>query len=219
VASLAEMHRVGSIVDALAQQLKVELEGMEQAAANWLHGMNAYDRQAVRGYYTALWLWNRLDQDRWQKAKIALRQQRRAQSTLEVDHIVSWNLWRTKLAAHRAEMETGGAPEQSVIEELIELNAKVNDLGNCMLLEKNFNISKSNRPLKEFLQGVYEFKEGKWTIEEWARALDLGIPLVDSGEAPIEELGELVAARTQKMRSDLEQFVRGTRSRVDVSAD
>src|ERR1700731_4607532 len=78
------------------------------------------------------------------------------------------------------------------IEELIELNAKVNDLGNCMLLEKNFNISKSNRPLKEFLQGVYEFKEGKWTIEEWARALDLGIPLVDSGEAPIEELGELV---------------------------
>ena len=54
-----------------------------------------------------------------------------------------------------------------------------------MLLEKNFNISKSNRPLKEFLEGVYEFKEGKLTIEEWATALDLKMSQIDSANTPI----------------------------------
>ena len=85
-----------------------------------------------------------------------------------------------------------------------------------MLLEKNFNISKSNRPPKEFLEGVYEFKEGKLTIEEWATALDLKMSQIDSANTPIEVLRSLFADRTQKIRADLEQFVRGIKVRIDL---
>ncbi len=85
-------------------------------------------------------------------------------------------------------------------------------------MEKNFNISKNNLPLKEFLEGVHEFKEGSWKIEEWASALDLEMSQVDSGPASIEKLNEVAAARTKRIQNDLEQFVRGTKTRIDVVA-
>jgi hypothetical protein len=96
---------------------------------------------------------------------------------------------------------------------------RVNELGNCMLLEKNFNISKSNRALKEFLLGVHEFKEGVLTIEEWAAALDLQMPQVDSATTAVDVLGSLFADRTQKIRGDLEQFARGMKARIDLQAN
>jgi hypothetical protein len=92
----------------------------------------------------------------------------------------------------------------------------MNDLGNCMLLEKNFNISKSNKPLKEFLEGVHEFKEGECTIESWATALDLEMPQVDSSDTPIASLLDLFTQRTQKIKRDLEEFVRGKAARTDI---
>ena len=70
----------------------------------------------------------------------------------------------------------------------------MNELGNCILLEKNFNISKSNRSLKDFLEGVHEFREGKWKIEEWANALSLEMPQVDSDDVSLEKLSELIAS-------------------------
>ena len=92
----------------------------------------------------------------------------------------------------------------------------VNELGNCMLLEKNFNISKSNKPLKKFLEQVHEFKDGQTKIEEWATALELTMPQVDSANTAADVLRTLFAERTKKIRGDLEQFVRGTKARIDV---
>ncbi len=88
-----------------------------------------------------------------------------------------------------------------------------------MLLEKNFNISKSNRPLKDFLEGVHEFKTGVLTIAEWAQALDLEMPQVDFATTTVEVLRGLFAERTRKVRADLEQFIRGTKERVDLVAE
>ncbi|HEX4079717.1 MAG TPA: hypothetical protein VHX61_12685 [Rhizomicrobium sp.] len=85
-----------------------------------------------------------------------------------------------------------------------------------MLLEKNFNILKSNFPLKDFLEGAYEFKSGKLTICAWGAALDLDMALVDSADTPIELLCALFDTRSQKIRGDLERFVRGTTARVDL---
>jgi hypothetical protein len=86
-----------------------------------------------------------------------------------------------------------------------------------MLLEKNFNISKSNKSLKDFLEGVHEFKEGTFTIEEWAAALDLKMPQVDSANTAVAVLRSLFTERTQTIRADLEQFVRGMKARIDIS--
>ena len=184
--------------------MEVNLKEIEQAAVNFLSTMNADDRQQVRSYYTALWLWNRLDKPRWNSAKLVLRQKRRRKNSIEVDHIVACALWQTKLAAlsKKTLLATDVEPQSAE-----ELAPRVNEIGNCMLLEKNFNISKSNGTLKNFLDDVYEFKDKKLKLEDWAAALDLDMAQVDSSGTPVDRLQELFSARTQKIRSDLEKFI------------
>lgn len=212
---LAKAPDVLNAIVELKQQLETEVKALEQAAVNGVMAINADDRQQVRGYYTALWLWNRLEENRWKKAKLALRQESRRRNSLEVDHIVAWDLWQSKLETLKAGAQLGDA----VTEKIDELSPMVNELGNCMLLEKNFNISKSNKPLKQFLEGVHEFKAGTVTVEEWATALDLKMSQVDSANTAVDVLRELFTDRTQKIRDDLEQFVRGTVARIDLEPD
>ncbi len=213
--ALEQKPDVAGVIGILSQQLQSEIKEIEQAAVNGLATMNADDRQQVRSYYTALWLWNRLEPDRWEKAKLALRQKSRRQNSLDVDHIVAWDLWQSKLNALQAQPPADGVASEQV--DVGESGPRVNELGNCMLLEKNFNISKSNRSLKEFLEGVHEFKEGTFTLEEWATALDLKMPQVDSATTSVGVLRSLFTERTQKIRADLEQFIRGMKARIDVS--
>jgi hypothetical protein len=133
---------------------------------------------------------------------------------LEVDHIVAWDLWQSKLSTAPPLSEPGGAPSEGP--DTDDLATRCNEIGNCMLLEKNFNISKSNKSLKEFLEGVHEFKEGELLIDDWGRALDLEMAQVDSADTPVETLDDLFINRSQKIRDDLEQFIRGTKSRIDL---
>jgi hypothetical protein len=202
---------------ALSQQVQSELRDIEQDAVNGLVAMNADDRQQVRIYYTALWLWNRLEKQRWKMAKLALRQESRRQISLEVDHVVAWDLWKSKVNALQAQPPKDGETLQQLHAE--ELGARVNELGNCMLLEKNFNIVKSNKPLKEFLEGVHEFRDGTLTIDQWASGLNLEGPQIDSAHSTVEVLRQLFVERTQRIRGDLEQFVRGTKARIDLHLD
>lgn len=211
VHALSTKADVAGAVAELNQRLESEVRDIEQEAVNGLKTINAHDRQQVRSYYTALWLWNRLDGDRWKMAKVALREKSRRSDSLEVDHIVACGLWESKLDMVKA----GAASGDAVAQKVEELTPLVNELGNCMLLEKNFNISKSKHPLKVFLENVYEFKENKLTVEDWATALDLKMPQVDSANTTVEDLAEFFAKRTEKIRGDLEQFVRGTKVRVD----
>jgi uncharacterized protein DUF262 len=206
---VADMHDVASAVDRLTGQMEADLKEIEQAAVSFLSTMNADDRQQVRSYYTALWLWNRLEKSRWDAAKLALRQKSRRQSSIEVDHIVAFNLWQSKLA----QSETGGEPDGAPID---ELSSKINELGNCMLLEKNFNISKSKATLKSFLDGVYEFAEKKLELPDWAAAMDLDMAQVDCAATPIDRLQALFSARSQMIRNDLEKFIRGSKDRCDL---
>jgi hypothetical protein len=210
--ALAKMPDTATTIAALTQHLDSEVKDIERSAVNGLMAINADDRHQVRGYYTALWLWNRLEQNRWEKAKLALRQDGRRRNSLEVDHIVAWNLWQSKIDT----LKGMSPPGDAVVENIEELAPVVNELGNCMLLEKNFNISKSNKPLQQFLENIHEFKVGTITVDEWAAALDMKMPQVDSANSAVEVLRELFAERTQKIRADLEQFIRGTKARIDL---
>jgi hypothetical protein len=70
--------------------------------------------------------------------------------------------------------------------------------------------------LKQFLEGVHESKAGTVTVEQCAPALDLKMPQVDSANTAIDILRPLFAERTQKISGDLEQFIRGTKLRIDL---
>jgi hypothetical protein len=197
---LATKPDVASAIAELKQCLELEIKNIESAAVEGLRGINAEDRQDVRTYYTALWIWNRMERERWEMAKVALRQESRSKNRCEVDHIVAYHLWQSKLKAIGEKSATSTAITDSTLADANnqELTNAVNELGNCMLLEKNFNISKSNKPLKQFLEGVHEFKTGELTIQEWAKALHLEISQVDSSKTTVEAFATLLQTVLKK---------------------
>jgi hypothetical protein len=127
--AMAEKPDVASAVDALASQMETDLKEIEQTAVNFLLTMNADDRQQVRTYYTALWLWNRLDKTRWDSAKLALREKSRRKNSIEVDHIVACDLWDYKLAALPDTPPAIVGEQQGL--QIGDLRPRVNELGNC----------------------------------------------------------------------------------------
>jgi hypothetical protein len=133
-----------------------------------------------------------------------------------VDHIVACDLWDYKLASLPDTPPAIDGEQQGL--QINDLRPRVNELGNCMLLEKNFNISKSNSTLKSFLDGVHEFKDKRLELADWAEALDLDMAQVDCSTTPAETLQKLFSARSQKIRSDLERFIRGASNRIDLDA-
>jgi hypothetical protein len=197
-----------AVVACLSQHVRAELESMQSEAIGGIARLAAEDRSEVRQYYTALWIWNRLDQMRWGKAQLALREGGRRANSIEVDHVVAFHTWQAKLNASAQSEQSQADPDA--------FEARVNELGNCMLLEKNFNISKGKGSLKSFLAGVHEFKDGRMTVEEWARDMDIDASLLDATDAEVPALSDLIAARTLRIRTELDEFIRGTKKRVDA---
>ena len=211
VAGLSDVPHGSTAIHRLQQHLELEVHGLEKGAVEYINTLRAADRKQVRNYYSALWIWNRLEMSRWANAKLALREKRRKPSTLHVDHVVAWGLWRKKLQnQEEVSLEPQAIPNPEEQEQI------VNSIGNCLLLEKNFNISKSDKPLNSFLNNVHEFKTGQLAVDNWAAALDLNMAQVDSAATPATDLASLFASRAEKIRSNLVEFVRGSKARIDL---
>jgi hypothetical protein len=56
-------------------------------------------------------------------------------------------------------------------ESQVDARAFVNLLGNCSLLEKSFNISKSDEPMWNFMEEVLEFQNDPTKRAKWESAL------------------------------------------------
>ncbi|HEX5430450.1 MAG TPA: hypothetical protein VFW83_00680 [Bryobacteraceae bacterium] len=94
--------------------------------------------------------------------------------------------------------------------------AHVNRLGNCALLEKNFNISKSNKGLKDFLTQIHEVVQGKIRIDAWCAALSISQTMLDPANATTTGIIDAIENRDKEIRAELIEFVRGQRVRVDL---
>ena len=92
----------------------------------------------------------------------------------------------------------------------------VNMLGNCSLLEKTFNISKSDKTLRAFMEQVHEFKEGKVSLSSWAEALGLEGSMLDAAAAATDTIVQAIETRDKAIRAELVEFVKGTKTRVDL---
>ena len=181
------------------------IENLAPDAINYINTIAAPTRERVGLYRSALWIWHRLDQDRWATSQVQLRVGK-SKPAIEVDHIVSFSLWKQKLAST--------PPENHDEEEAIAL---VNRLGNCALLEKNFNISKSDKGLKHFLLQIHEVIQKKIRIDAWCAALAIPQPMLDPADATIKDLTDAIDNRDKEIRAELVEFVRGQRVRVDVT--
>ena len=96
-----------------------------------------------------------------------------------------------------------------------EAIAFINLLGNCSLLDKSFNISKSDEPMRHFLEQVHEFKDGKVVMAAWEAALSLNPILTLPDSSAFAEIKKAIQTRDALIRKDLIEFIGGQKHRVD----
>jgi hypothetical protein len=201
----AKLDALEDVHEVLRDRFQVFVKELEADAANYIGTLAASSRERVSVYRTALWMWHRLDAKRWEMSCIPLRVGK-SRPSLDVDHAVAYALWKTKLGAG---LPTG-------IEDRDEALSLVNMLGNCSLLEKTFNISKSDKTLRSFMEQVHEFKDGKVVLSSWAQALGLDDTMLDAAVASTDKIVQAVQARDKTVRAELIEFVKGTKTRVDL---
>jgi hypothetical protein len=181
------------------------------------------DRRRVRAYYPLLWVWHRLDQTRWTHSSIPMRTGRRRVTNLEVDHTVA-DAWWGRLVNQAIDAKLAGFAgtdeERSLVapdnfESKLDALSFINSLGNCSLLEKTFNVSKSDEPMWNFLEQVHEFKEGKIQRHDWEDALSLPETLTSPDKSNLEDIKNAIQARDGLIRKDLTDFIAGIKHRVD----
>ncbi len=209
-----------SVHKVLSDRFQTFVKELETDAANFVNTLAASSRERVSIYRTALWVWHRIDATRWEMSSIPLRIGKGKES-LDVDHIVSYARWDKKL--------TAGLP--TGFESKADAMALINVLGNCSLLEKSFNISKSDKSLRSFMEQVHEFKEGKVDLASWALALQLENPMLDGTMASDEQSQSILPVGTEAdpdgfvrairkrdaaIRAELVEFVKGTKIRMDL---
>jgi Protein of unknown function DUF262 len=212
--SLADtFNRMGALADsAQAHQAWEEcferlVDGLNTEASNYCNAVAEQKRELVSTYRNLLWIWHRLDVERWAQSQVQLRVGK-SKPVLEVDHTVSYSLWTSRL---QGGLPTGVADED-------DAKAIGNRLGNCALLEKNFNISKSDKGVRYFLEQIHEFQQKKMRIETWGAALAISDPMLDPTNASIDAICDAIKKRDEAIKAELSEFVRGQRVRTDVRA-
>ena len=182
-------------VSLLQQRIEGWLAPLLSQADEAIDAMAVAKREQVSQYYLPLWVWHRLDESRSEHSKLVFRDGKKEPS-LDVDHLVAAKAWERLIGPLGAE-------------ERAEIGPTVNDLGNCWLMEKNFNISKSDGTLVAFLNKVKEFKTGEVTLDDFGRFLGVTNPLFNPTASGVKAVREAIETRTQEIKQELKAFVRG----------
>ena len=152
-----------------------------------------------------------------------MRTGRKRTSKLEVDHTVA-DAWWARLVEQqiKAKLATfvGTDEEKALIapddfESRYDAIAFINLLGNCSLLDKSFNISKSDESMGHFLQQVHEFKDGDVQMADWEAALALNPTLTSPGASNLSDIKKAILTRDALIRKDLIDFISGAKHRAD----
>jgi hypothetical protein len=206
IKSMETMDALSTAHEAWEECLKSIIETLTGKATDYVaNSLTASSRERVGLYRDPLWIWHRLDLDRWETSQIQLRVGKR-KSACEVDHVVSFSLWGKHI--------TSGLPSGITDED--EAQAVANKLGNCALLEKNFNISKSSDPLKQFLSRTHEVVKGKMRIDSWCAALGIPKPMLDPDSSSVDEIKQAIDSRDEEIKTELLEFIKGQKARKDV---
>lgn len=201
----AALQKPEDVHQVLCNRFQGMVKELETDATNYVTSLTASSRERVSVYRTALWVWHRLGAARWAMSSIPLRVGK-SKPSLDVDHAVAYALWEKKLATR---LPKGFDDPKDAI-------PLVNLLGNCSLLEKAFNISKSDKTLRSFMEQVHEIKEGKMLLSSWAPALGLPAVMLDPETADVDAIAAAIQDRDKTVRADLTDFVKGLKLRVDL---
>lgn len=215
---------VADLIATVDEGIQVLMLRVTTKATFHINNLIARDRRRVHIYYSFLWVWHRLEPLRWKNSSIPMRTGRKRTSKLEVDHTVA-DAWWIRLVSKEIDLilaTFAGTDEERALvapddfESKADALAFINLLGNCSLLEKSFNISKSAEPMRDFLKEVHEFKEQKIQLDEWEAALSLTTTLTSPAESTLSEITNSVKSRDALIRKDLLDFIAGSKVRADI---
>jgi hypothetical protein len=195
--------KIEELNDALVKWMEKACDQLVTDAQSYLDALEVPVREQVSLYRVTLWLWHRLDEARWQSSQIALRTKKAKNLSIDVDHVLSIKAWEEM----RKKAETPDQPQES---------DSINQLGNCILLEKDFNISKGKKSMRAFLAEVYEFKTDVTHISSWAKNLGLEEQHIDPTSSNIQELIGCINRRTKALKDGVREWVYGFVERKDV---
>ena len=201
------------VIASLRKRMEAWLDALQAETAKFVDDLAVLVREGVHQYYLPLWLWHRLDVDRWRASSLPLRESKRGSLGIDVDHVVAVKLWETLQGGSQAE-ESEEDGESSLVAD--DLSTTMNALGNCCLLEKSFNIAKGAAPLRVFLDRVLDFKTGTLKVDDWARAIGVDVELVDPTGKSAASVRTIVEQRTTRMKGELKEYIAGSRQRADV---
>jgi hypothetical protein len=198
----------GVAVSRFTETLASLVYDTENSANTFVDQLAVDDRNQVRQYYVPLWVWHRLNAHRWKNSAVPLRVGKK-QPSLDVDHVVAVKIWEALpfLANDSAAKSDEDEPD---------LRQTMNDLGNCILLETAFNISKSDKSLANWLDEIYEFKSGKLSQQDWANSLGLTGVLLDPNKSSLQLVAGAIEARSKEIRTELKGFIVGKKTRADL---
>jgi hypothetical protein len=211
-------------LEVVDQSIAKLMDRVVPKAIQHIENLVVKDRRRVHAYHNLLWVWHRLDAARWKHSSLPMRTGRKRISKLEVDHTIADAWWQRRLnleIEEKLKTFTGTDLEKTSVgpdgyESKWDALGFVNLLGNCSLLDKSFNISKSDDSMWAFLQDVHEFKQGVFVRQDWQTALLLDDTMTSPDGKTLAELKSLIQARDAAVRNELKDFINGTRPRVDI---
>ncbi len=199
-------HDVLNVLEILEARMEKWLGDLRKDASQFIQSLAAEERTAVRQYLVPLWLWHRLDKKRFEYSQKPLKHDPKKKSVKsEVDHIVAVKIWDDKLLEQQSKAD--------ITDDEID---RINHLGNCILLEKSFNISKGKQSLRSFLEEVHEFKSKKISIDDWAATMSISSALLEAPKFDCTEIQAAIDARGKAIKKELLEFVDGIRERADI---
>ncbi len=212
---VAKLEKIcNNLLDQVINQSTQSIEVVNEKATN-----------RVYRYHSLLWIWHRLKKDRWEYSKIPLQETKKKTTKLEVDHVVSSSFWEktinrlddNKINKTLEELSKKGITfdDADYIGSREQIIISINSIGNCLLLNKSFNISKSDKTMHSFLVQINEFKKSKY-LASWCESLLGNEVFLKPDTATVEGILWNIHTREKKIKEELMQFVRGEITRQDI---
>jgi hypothetical protein len=199
---LSQTESLDEALAAFDSEMNAWLVELQEPCRTYVNGLQL-PRGRVGEYKLPLWVWQRLDIPRHKTSEWAVKFGKKREK-LEVDHLVAVKLWQ------KIDIDSS-IPIES-------LEHWINQIGNCTLLKKSFNVSKSEKEIAEFLEDVIDFSEngrqGDARFDEWANALEIQ-PALLRPKGNSESVQRSIEQRTMKIKGDLIQYIDGHIQRVD----
>jgi hypothetical protein len=205
-------HEPIASIELLIGELHDIIDELKQTTVNRIRDIRAYDRKGVVAYKNILWLWNRLQSERWLEVKKPM-QRLRAQPKLEVDHAIPVEIWieriDTEYPDETSRNSTGVEVKYNLNREMYtrsELLSLINILGNCSLLIRSHNRSKGKEEFYAFLKDIYNPDQ----IELLKEALLLNDICLKPNMASTGDIIKELIDRTEKIKTELIEFFNNT---------